>query len=42
MNARELVSRLARQGWTVDQISRATKLSRGEVELILEMIPNNR
>lgn len=40
MNARELVSRLARQGWTVDQISRATKLSRGEVELILEMIPN--
>ncbi len=42
MNARELVSRLARQGWTVDQISRATKLSKGEVELILEMIPNNR
>jgi predicted nucleic acid-binding Zn-ribbon protein len=37
MSARETVTRLAHQGWTVEQIAKATKLSRGEVELILEL-----
>ncbi len=35
MGARDVVTKLARQGWTVEEISRTTKLSRGEVELIL-------
>jgi small-conductance mechanosensitive channel len=39
MGAREIVTRLAHQGWSVDEIARATKLSRGEVELILEIVP---
>ena len=39
MGAREIVSRLAHQGWSVDEIARATKLSKGEVELILEIVP---
>jgi DNA repair exonuclease SbcCD ATPase subunit len=34
---RENVVKLARQGWKADEIARATKLSRGEVDLILEM-----
>jgi chromosome segregation ATPase len=34
---RENVIKLARQGWTVDQISEAYGLSKGEVELILEL-----
>jgi chromosome segregation ATPase len=38
MSARETVTKLAHQGWTVEQIAMATKLSRGEVELILELI----
>ncbi len=37
MNARETVQKLARQGWKVDEIARATKISKGEVELILEL-----
>jgi len=37
MGARDVVTKLARQGWTVEEISRTTKLSRGEVELILEL-----
>ena len=40
MSARETVTKLARQGWTVEQIAAATKLSRGEVELILELTAN--
>jgi DNA repair exonuclease SbcCD ATPase subunit len=39
MGTRETVSKLARQGWSVEEIARATKLSRGEIELILEMSP---
>lgn len=39
MGTREVVTRLAHQGWTVKEIASATKLSRGEVELILELIP---
>jgi hypothetical protein len=35
--ARENVIRLHRQGWSVDEIARSLKLSKGEVELILEM-----
>ena len=33
----ETVRKLARQGWTTDEIARAVKVSRGEVELILEL-----
>ncbi len=36
-SVREVVIKLAQQGWRVDEIARTTKLSRGEVELILEM-----
>ena len=38
---RDIVAKLARQGWTVDQIVQTTGLSRGEVELILELQPRN-
>jgi hypothetical protein len=31
------VRKLARQGWNADEIARAVKISRGEVELILEL-----
>ena len=37
MTARETVQKLAHQGWNVDEIARATKVSKGEVELILEL-----
>ncbi len=39
VGTRDTVAKLARQGWTVEEIARATKLSRGEIELILEMSP---
>jgi chromosome segregation ATPase len=39
IGVREDIIRLARQGWTVDQISNAMKVSPGEVELTLETIP---
>jgi DNA repair exonuclease SbcCD ATPase subunit len=35
--ARENVIKLARQGWGADEIARTLKLSRGEVDLILEL-----
>ena len=41
MGAREIVTRLAHQGWSIDEIARATKLSKGEVELILEIVPRS-
>lgn len=37
---RENVVKLAHQGWKVDEIARALHLSRGEVELILELPQN--
>ena len=37
LSTRETVQKLARQGWKADEIARATKVSRGEVELILEL-----
>lgn len=37
ISARETVQKLAHQGWNVEEIARATKVSRGEVELILEL-----
>ena len=40
MNTREMVIQLARQGWSSEEISRYVKLSRGEVELILELSPS--
>ncbi|NCN05305.1 MAG: hypothetical protein GW949_06720 [Spirochaetales bacterium] len=36
-SAKDLVIRLAHQGWKIEEIARTTKLSRGEIELILEM-----
>lgn len=39
MDKREMVVKLAHQGWTSDNIAQATGLSRGEVELILEIMP---
>jgi len=38
---KENVIALARQGWKVDEIAKAMKISRGEVELILEMAPRD-
>ena len=38
---KENVRSLARQGWTVDEIAKTMKISRGEVELILEMAPRD-
>ncbi len=42
MAARDVVTRLAHQGWSVKEIASATKLSRGEVELILELLPGKK
>lgn len=39
IGVRETVVKLAHQGWSVDEIARAVKLSKGEVELILEISP---
>jgi len=39
MGARDVVTRLAHQGWSIQEIASTTKLSRGEVELILELLP---
>ena len=39
---RATVVKLARQGWSAPEIARVTKLSRGEVELILEIQPKGR
>ena len=41
MSTREVVVKLAREGWNSEEIARTTKLSRGEVELILELTPNS-
>ena len=41
LSSRDMVVRLAHQGWKVEQIVQATKLSRGEVELILELNTKN-
>lgn len=37
LSIQETVRKLAHQGWKVEEISKAVKLSRGEVELILEL-----
>jgi DNA repair exonuclease SbcCD ATPase subunit len=42
VSTRENVIKLARQGWKVDEIAKAVKLSRGEVELILDMNAGSR
>jgi chromosome segregation ATPase len=36
-DVRNMVVRLSHEGWTIEQIAEATKVSRGEVELILEL-----
>jgi chromosome segregation ATPase len=38
---RENIIKLARQGWTVEEIAKTMKVSRGEVELILEIAPKD-
>ena len=38
MSIREIVVKLTRQGWNSTEISQYTKLSRSEVELILELM----
>lgn len=40
MDKRETVIKLAHLGWSAAEIARTTKLSRGEVELILELAPS--
>ncbi|MBB6482243.1 SpiroCoCo family coiled-coil protein [Spirochaeta isovalerica] len=40
MEVREMVLRLAHEGWKSEEIARTTKLSQGEVELILELSPD--
>ena len=39
LDKRETVIKLSHQGWSVQEIARVTQLSRGEVELILELAP---
>jgi DNA-directed RNA polymerase specialized sigma24 family protein len=39
MDKRETVIKLAHLGWSPAEIASTTKLSRGEVELILELAP---
>jgi len=39
LDKRDTVVKLSHQGWSVQEISRVTQLSRGEVELILELAP---
>ncbi|HEB10441.1 MAG TPA: hypothetical protein ENI06_04405 [Spirochaetales bacterium] len=39
LSQRETVIKLARHGWSAMEIAKQTKLSRGEVELILELAP---
>ena len=39
MSTRDMVVKLAREGWKSEEIARTTKLSLGEVELILEITP---
>ena len=41
MSTREMVVKLAREGWNSDEIATNLKLSRGEVELIMELQPKN-
>jgi len=41
MSTREMVVRLAREGWNSEEIATNLRLSRGEVELILELQPKN-
>jgi DNA repair exonuclease SbcCD ATPase subunit len=41
LSVRENVLQLAKRGWTVDEIARAVKIGRGEVELILELMPKD-
>ena len=38
---RENIISLKRQGWTIDEIAKAMKISKGEVELILELGPKD-
>jgi chromosome segregation ATPase len=38
---RENIIKLARQGWTIEEIAKNMKISQGEVELILELAPKD-
>ena len=39
LDKRDTVTKLAHLGWSAQEIARTTRLSRGEVELILELAP---
>ena len=39
---REMVIKLAKLGWSSKEIAQRTNISRGEVELILELAPQNK
>ena len=41
MSTRDVVVRLAREGWSSREIAQNVKLSQGEVELILELRPRD-
>jgi uncharacterized phage infection (PIP) family protein YhgE len=41
LDKRDTVIKLSHQGWSVPEIARVTQLSRGEVELILELAPKS-
>ncbi|MBN1411138.1 MAG: hypothetical protein JW969_09850, partial [Spirochaetales bacterium] len=42
LDIRQTILQLASQGWKVHEIARATEVSQGEVELILELAPQTR
>jgi hypothetical protein len=41
-DTRQMIVKLARQGWAVKEIAKASNVSQGEVELILELEPQKR
>ena len=42
MDTREVIMKLAEQGWNSEEIARAAEVSRGEVELVLELNPKEK
>ena len=42
MSTRDVIVKLAEQGWNSEEIARAAKVSRGEVELVLEFTPKEK
>ena len=42
MSTRDVIVKLAEQGWNSEEIARAAKVSRGEVELVIEFTPKEK